>query len=90
MQDKGLKEDAVQLLREAYERQGEEQGMPWVLPKPASQHAGIEPGSRRYEEVVVYMEGEGWIRPLQEEARRMTGAPIYQITSQGLKALREG
>ncbi len=90
MQDEGLREDAVRLLREAYKRQGEEQGMPWVLPKSASLHAGIESGPRRYEEVVGYMEGEGWIRPLQEEARRMAGAPIYEITPEGFEALREG
>ncbi len=84
----GLREDAARLLREAYRRQGEEQGMPWVLPKTTSHHAGIEPGSERYEKLVAYMEGEGWIRPLQEEARRMAGAPIYRITLEGFEVLR--
>lgn len=89
MRAEGLREDAVRLLREAYKHQGEEQGMPWALPKSASHHAGIDPGSQRYEDVMVYMEGEGWIRPLQEEARRMTGAPIYHITPEGFEALQE-
>ena len=89
MQVEGLREDAVRLLREAYRRQGREQGMPWMLPMPAAHHAGIESGSRRYEEVVGYMEREGWIRPLHEEARRMTGAPIYHITPEGLDVIRE-
>ena len=83
----GLREDAARLLREAYRRQGEEQGMPCVLPKTTSHHAGIDPGSQRYEVLVAYMEAEGWIRPLQEEARRMAGAPIYHITPEGFEVL---
>ena len=88
--DEGLREDAVRLLREASERQGEEQGMAWVVPKSVSHHAGIEYGSPRYEQVVAYMEGEGWIRCLNEGARLMAGAPIYHLTSEGFDALREG
>ena len=83
----GLREDAARLLREAYKRQGEDQGMPWVLPKTTSHHAGIDPGSQRHEKLVAYMEGEGWIRPLQEEARRMGGAPIYHINPEGFEVL---
>ena len=89
MQVEGLREDAVRLLREAYRRQGREQGMPWMVPKPAAHHAGLESGSRRYEEVVVYMEREGWIRPLHEEAKDIMGAPIYHITPEGLDVIRE-
>ncbi len=59
MQAEGLREDAVRLLREAYRRQGREQGMPWMLPEPGVVSCGLESGSRRYEEVVVYMRRPG-------------------------------
>ncbi len=88
--DDRIRKDAVQLLREAYEHQGKEQGMPWMLPQSVSHHIGTEGGSRRHEQLVAYMESEGWIRPLIEEARQKAGAPIYQITPEGFEALREG
>jgi hypothetical protein len=86
----GLREDAVRLLREAHERQGKAQEVPWVQPKHVSHHAGIEPGSEHYEQVVAYMAGERWIRPLTEHPRHMEGVPIYQITPEGFDPLREG
>jgi hypothetical protein len=89
MRDEGLREDAKQLLRVAYERRvvDRTEGMQIDL-SAAAEHRGLSSGSPHLMSLVDFMEVAGWIEP-DPSARDAVGDPIRRVTARGLEVMRE-
>jgi hypothetical protein len=89
MQDERHREDAMQLLRMAYERRvvDEVERMQVDLAS-AAEHRDLDLASRHIGALVDYMEVAGWVES-DPTAGDAVGDPIRRITPRGLQVLRE-
>jgi hypothetical protein len=89
VQEERLKEDALQLLRVAYERRvadGVERMQ--VDLSAAAERRGLNPASPHIGSPVDYMEVAGWVEP-DLTGGDAVGHPVRRITPRGLQVLRE-
>ena len=86
--------DAEQLLRAiaehhaVFHREEPLQEATRVAPHEAARRAGLEPGSRRCEAAVDYLEDQG-VLEWEQSTHRAVGNPVFRMTWRGLKMLGE-